>query len=185
MYNINEIPNLSIIVAIAQNNAIGKDNDLLWHISDDLKRFKSLTSGHTVIMGRNTWCSLPRRPLPKRRNIVLTHDPAFNDEGAEVAHSIAAVLDMVRGEEEAFIIGGAAIYRQFLPFVSHLYVTWVWRDFDADVFFPAIDLSLFGQVSQSERYTDSESGLVFSYADYVRRPEAKSALNNAKSGLLV
>ncbi|MBR4715308.1 MAG: dihydrofolate reductase, partial [Bacteroidales bacterium] len=74
MFDIHALPNISIIVAIAQNNAIGKDNDLIWHISDDLKRFKALTSGHTVIMGRNTWNSLPRRPLPKRRNIVLTHD---------------------------------------------------------------------------------------------------------------
>ena len=97
MFDIHALPNISIIVAIAQNNAIGKDNDLIWHISDDLKRFKALTSGHTVIMGRNTWNSLPRRPLPKRRNIVLTHDVTFAEEGAEVAHSLQQVLDMVRG----------------------------------------------------------------------------------------
>ena len=138
MFDIHALPNISIIVAIAQNNAIGKDNDLIWHISDDLKRFKALTSGHTVIMGRNTWNSLPRRPLPKRRNIVLTHDVTFAEEGAEVAHSLQQVLDMVRDEEEAFIMGGAAVYRQFLPFVNHIYVTWVWQDFDADVYFPVI-----------------------------------------------
>ena len=161
---------LSIIVAIAQNNAIGKDNDLLWHISDDLKRFKALTSGHPVIMGRNTWNSLPRRPLPKRRNIVLTHDTAFCDEGSEVAHSIAAVLNMVRYEEEAFIIGGGAIYREFLPFVDKLYVTHVWHDFDADVFFPVIDCSVFVKVSETERTLDETSGLSYSYAEYQRRP---------------
>lgn len=176
MYNTNEIPNLSIIVAIAQNNAIGKDNDLLWHISDDLKRFKSVTSGHTVIMGRNTWRSLPRRPLPKRRNIVLTHDSSFCDDGAEVAHSLAEVFDMVRGEEEAFVIGGAAIYRQMLPFVRRLFVTWVWKDFDADVYFPVIDNSVFAKVSETERFSDSESGLLFSYADYERRPSAKTLI---------
>lgn len=171
MFDIHALPNISIIVAIAQNNAIGKDNDLIWHISDDLKRFKSLTSGHTVIMGRNTWNSLPRRPLPKRRNIVLTHDVTFAEEGAEVAHSLQQVLEMVRDEEEAFIMGGAAVYRQFLPFVNHIYVTWVWQDFDADVYFPVIDMSVFAKVSESEVFVDAESGLRFSYADYQRRPQ--------------
>lgn len=171
MFDIHALPNISIIVAIAQNNAIGKDNDLIWHISDDLKRFKALTSGHTVIMGRNTWNSLPRRPLPKRRNIVLTHDVTFAEEGAEVAHSLQQVLDMVRDEEEAFIMGGAAVYRQFLPFVNHIYVTWVWQDFDADVYFPVIDMSVFAKVNESEVFVDAESGLRFSYADYQRRPQ--------------
>lgn len=171
MFSIHAKPNLSIIVAIAQNNAIGKDNDLIWHLSDDLKRFKALTSGHTVIMGRNTWNSLPRRPLPKRRNIVLTHSDTFADEGAETAHSVQQVLEMVRGEEEAFVMGGAAVYRQFLPFVDHIYVTWVWQDFDADVYFPVIDMSVFSKVSESEVFTDAESGLRFSYADYRRRPQ--------------
>lgn len=171
MFDIHALPNISIIVAIAQNNAIGKDNDLIWHISDDLKRFKALTSGHTVIMGRNTWNSLPRRPLPKRRNIVLTHDVTFAEEGAEVAHSLQQVLEMVRDEEEAFIMGGAAVYRQFLPFVNHIYVTWVWQDFDADVNFPVIDMSVFAKVSESEVFVDAESGLRFSYADYQRRPQ--------------
>ena len=171
MFDIHALPNISIIVAIAQNNAIGKDNDLIWHISDDLKRFKALTSGHTVIMGRNTWNSLPRRPLPKRRNIVLTHDDTLAEEGAEVAHSLQQVLEMVRDEEEAFIMGGAAVYRQFLPFVNHIYVTWVWQDFDADVYFPVIDMSIFAKVSESEVFVDAESGLRFSYADYQRCPQ--------------
>ena len=171
MFDIHALPNISIIVAIAQNNAIGKDNDLIWHISDDLKRFKALTSGHTVIMGRNTWNSLPRRPLPKRRNIVLTHDVTFAEEGAEVAHSLQQVLEMVRDEEEAFIMGGAAVYRQLLPFANRIYVTWVWQDFDADVYFPVIDMSVFAKVSESEVFVDAESGLRFSYADYQRRPQ--------------
>lgn len=164
-----QIPNLSIIVAIARNNAIGKDNDLLWHISDDLKRFKALTSGHPVVMGRNTWNSLPRRPLPKRRNIVLTHDSAFCDEGVEVAHSIAGVFKMVRDEEESFIIGGGSIYKEFLPFVQKLYVTHVWKDFDADVFFPVIDGSAFIKTGESERFVDPETNLPYSFADYYRR----------------
>ena len=184
MYDINPFPNLSIIVALAQNMAIGRDNDLLWHISDDLKRFKSLTAGHTVVMGRRTFDSLPKKPLPKRRNIVLTHDPscAFDvpptaSGTLEVAPSIPQVLRMVQGEEETFIMGGGAIYRDFLPLVGRLYVTWVYKDFEADVFFPVIDPSAFRQVSLSDRMTDPESGLEFAYAEYVRLvglgPQAK------------
>lgn len=169
------MPNLSIIVACAQNMAIGKDNDLLWHISDDLKRFKALTTGHTVIMGRKTFDSLPFKPLPKRRNIVLTHDKDFHFEVApsatgtlEVAHGVEEVLRMVAGEEQAFVMGGAAIYRELLPHVQNLYVTWVYRDFEADVFFPDIDLNTFRQVRISERFEDAGSGLSYAYADYVR-----------------
>lgn len=168
MVNKNLIPNLSIIVAVADNNAIGKDNDLLCHISDDLRHFKQVTSGHSVIMGRNTWNSLPRRPLPRRRNIVLTHDVSFSDEGTEVAHSINNVFDMIADEEETFIMGGAAVYAQFLPFVSKLYVTRIYKSFEADVFFPTIDLSMFNVVSESELFHDSESDVDFRYFEYER-----------------
>lgn len=170
MFNPDKLPNLSIIVAVARNYAIGKDNDLIWHISDDLKRFKALTSGHPVIMGRNTWNSLPRRPLPKRRNIVLSHDDTFSPEGAEVARSLQAALDLVHDEDESFVMGGAAIYRLFLPLVRSIYVTWVWNDFDADVFFPVIDESVFHKVDESERFLDPSSGLQYSYAEYKRLP---------------
>lgn len=170
MVDINPTPNLSIIVAVAQNGAIGKDNNLLWHISDDLRRFKSLTSGHTVVMGRNTYESLPKKPLPKRRNIVLTHDSAFAPEGVEVAHSLSDILRMVAGEEETFIMGGAALYQQMMPFVSRMYVTWVYHDFDADVYFPTIDLSLFRQTSITEKLYDEASHLHYAYAEYNRLP---------------
>lgn len=160
-------PNLSIIVAAASNRAIGRDNQLLWHIGDDLRRFKSLTSGHPVIMGRRTFESLPKRPLPKRRNIVLTHRTDFSHDGVEVARSIHDVFQLVRFEDESFVIGGADIYQQFLPFAQKLYVTWVHRDFEGDVFFPVIDPSRFRMVQQSELFLDSESGLYYSYADYV------------------
>lgn len=161
--------NISIIVAAAQNMAIGKNNDLLWHISDDLKRFKALTSGHTVVMGRKTFDSLPKKPLPKRRNIVLTHDKDFCYEGVEVAHTIAEVLKMV-GSEECFVMGGAAIYEQFLPFAERLFVTWVHANFEADVYFPKIDESIFRKVQETERVKDEPSGLEYSYADYCRIP---------------
>lgn len=162
--------NLSIIVAIAQNGAIGKDNNLLWHISDDLKRFRALTSGHSVVMGRRTFDSLPKKPLPNRRNIVLTHNHDFASSDVEVAFSVGQVLKMALSDDETFIIGGATLYQQFLPFANHLYVTWVYRDFDADAFFPPIDLSLFRQSSISPVVTDPISGLPFAYADYYRLP---------------
>lgn len=168
MVDINKRPNLSIIVAAAQNYAIGRDNNLIWHISDDLKRFKSLTTGHPVIMGRRTYESLPKRPLPKRRNIVLTHDQNFHPDGVEVAHSIQQVFDLVKDEDESFVMGGATLYQQFLPFVQRLYVTWVYRDFEADVYFPVIDKSTFRLVCQTDKVLDEQSGLIFNYADYER-----------------
>ena len=174
MVSIDKLPNLSIIVAIAENNAIGKNNDLLCHISDDLKHFKSITSGHPVVMGRNTWNSLPRRPLPKRRNIVLTHDASFFENDVEVAHSIQQVFDLVSSEEESFIMGGAAIYKQFLPFASKLYITWIDKCFDADVFFPEIDFSLYSKISESERFYDEKSDVAFRYAEYTKNPSANS-----------
>ena len=132
---------ISIIVAIASNNAIGKNNDLLWHIPADLKRFKLITSGHPVIMGKRTWESLPRRPLPNRRNIVITDIQGETIEGCEMAYAIDEAIAMCDPAEENFIIGGASVYRQFLPHADRLYLTLVKKDFDADVFFPEIDFS--------------------------------------------
>ncbi len=110
---------ISIIVAIASNYAIGKDNDLLWHISDDLKRFKRITSGHTVVMGKNTFYSLPFRPLPKRRNIVLTDVPGEKIEGCEMAYSIDHAIELMDENSENFIMGGGSIYRQFMPLAQN------------------------------------------------------------------
>ena len=141
MIDTNTKPNLSIIVAMAQNRAIGKDNDLLWHLGGDLKRFKQLTTGHTVVMGRKTWESLPKRPLPRRRNIVLTQNPDFEAPGAEVVHSVNALFKTLQGNsDEVFVMGGASVYELLLPFTNRLYVTRIYRDYEADVFFPAIDM---------------------------------------------
>lgn len=163
--------NLSIIVAVAQNLAIGKNNDLLWHISADLKRFKALTVGHTVVMGRRTFDSLPHKPLPMRRNIVLTHDESFCFNDVEVAHNIEELLRVTAHEEETFVMGGAAVYRQLLPYASTLYVTWVHRDFEGDVFFPAFEDKGFLLQQQTEPMLDERSGLVYHYADYKRSLE--------------
>lgn len=159
---------LSIIVAIAQNNAIGNNNDLLCHLSDDLKRFKALTSGHPVIMGRKTFDSLPKKPLPNRRNIVLTRDASFDYPGVEVVNTMEQALSVVPSDEEAFIMGGATIYEQFLPYVDKLYVTWIYQDFTADTFFPPIDTNIFHQTSITETYQDPTNQIKYAYAEYER-----------------
>jgi dihydrofolate reductase len=156
----------SIIVAIAQNMAIGKNNDLLWHLSEDLKYFKKTTSGKTVIMGYNTWLSLPVKPLPKRRNVVLIPDGSFDNPDFESAYSIEEVGKICSGDGECFIIGGGSVYQQFLPLADRLYITWVYKDFDADIFFPEIDFSQWKEISLSERHHDETEGLDFAFAVY-------------------
>jgi dihydrofolate reductase len=125
---------ISIIVAIAQNNAIGKNNQLLWHIPADLKRFKHLTTGHTIVMGKRTFESLPIRPLPNRRSIVITDIAGEQMEGCIMAYSIEEAIDKMDDEKENFIIGGGSVYRQFLPIAQQLYLTIVQSDFEADTF---------------------------------------------------
>ena len=170
MIDVNKRPSLSIIVAMAENLAIGKDNDLLWHLGSDLKRFKRLTMGHPVVMGRRTWESLPKRPLPGRRNIVFTQNPDFEDEGAEVVHSVNGLFKALKDcNDEVFVMGGASIYQLLLPFTNKLYVTRVYREFDGDVFFPVIDMSEFNLVSLSDPMFDEESGLDYAYEEYDRK----------------
>jgi dihydrofolate reductase len=141
---------LTIIVAIAKNNAIGKNNDLLWHISGDLKRFKQITSGHAVIMGRRTFFSLPNGALPNRRNIVITDCPEDCCPGAEKVASIEEAISICNSNEENFIIGGGMIYAQFLPIADKIYLTVVDRDYDADVFFPEINYNEWAIETEAE-----------------------------------
>ena len=171
MIDTNKKPNLSIIVAQAENRAIGLNGDMPWHLSGDLKRFKQLTMGHPVIMGRRTWESLPKRPLVGRRNSVFSQNEDFAPEGAEEVRSINGLFDLLRDcDDEVFIIGGGRIYNMLMPWVNRLYITWVHKDFpEADTFFPAIDLSEFTKVNQTERMIDEKSGLEFSYAEYDRK----------------
>jgi len=160
---------LSIIVAIAQNNAIGKDNDLLWHISEDLKRFKRTTLNHTVVMGLNTFYSLPVRPFPNRRNIVIVDDKIVKIEGCEMAYSIEEAVDLCDENQENFICGGASIYRQFLPLADKLYLTVVYKDFEADTFFPEINYNDWKLIEESERMFDEKTQLTYAYFTYERK----------------
>jgi dihydrofolate reductase len=156
----------SIIVAIAENNAIGKNNDLLWHISADLKYFKQITFGHTVIMGKNTWLSLRIKPLPNRKNIVISQTLSLNGENVFVARTIQEAIDICDCNTENFIIGGGKIYEQFLPVADKLYITHIHQSFDADTFFPVIDTNRFILESQSPTFTDAKSNLNFSFSVY-------------------
>ncbi len=160
--------NISIIVAIAENFAIGKNNDLLFHLPNDLKRFKKITSGHTIIMGRNTLLSLPKWPLPNRRHIVITDDKNDNFPGCEMVFSIGEATEKVKNEKEAFVIGGGMIYKQFYPIAGKLYLTLVHKPFDADVYFPEINYSLWNEVEREDFY-DEKNDFNYSYLDLERK----------------
>ncbi|MBE0640120.1 MAG: dihydrofolate reductase [Bacteroidales bacterium] len=159
---------ISIIVAVAENMAIGKDNQLLWHISEDLKRFKILTSGHTVVMGRNTWLSLPKRPLPHRINIVITDNPTECFEGCLMVNSIEAAIAKCPKDEESFVMGGASIYRQFMPLADRLYVTRVDQPFEGDTFFPEIKPEDWKILEQSTWFDIPDGSFRYRFENYSR-----------------
>jgi dihydrofolate reductase len=160
---------ISIIVAVSEDWGIGKGNELLWKISEDLKRFKRLTTGNTVIMGKKTWESLPRRPLPGRTNIVLTDDPNETIEGSVTVYSIEEALGKCKKEDENFVIGGGSVYRQFMPIADRLYITHIHQKAPADVYFPEIDPDTW-QVAEKTDFEVSETNPVaYSYVIYIRR----------------
>jgi dihydrofolate reductase len=161
---------ISIIVAIADNNAIGKNNDLLAYISADLKRFKQLTTGHAIAMGRKTFESLPNGALPNRTNIVLTHQPNYKAEGCMVVRSITEALQLCVNESEIFIIGGSSIYKAFIEVVNKLYITRIHKEFiDADTFFPVINFSDWSIESEENELVDAKTDIRYSYINYIRK----------------
>lgn len=159
---------ISIIVAIAQNNAIGKDNQLLWHIPEDLKRFKALTTGHTIVMGKRTFESLPLRPLPNRRSIVITDIPGEKIPGCEMAYSINEAIAKMDEGKENFIIGGGMVYKQFMPLAHKLYLTIVHKDFEADTFYSVIDYSQWDEIAREDIKGADSLGFDYSYITYER-----------------
>ncbi|MDY0906846.1 dihydrofolate reductase [Pedobacter sp. CFBP9032] len=157
MTNEQKSPSLSIAVATGENKEIGKNNQLLWHMPADLKFFKQTTSGHTVILGRKTFDSVGR-PLPNRRNIVITRDASLQIEGAEVVNSLDEALLITQNEEkQVFIIGGAEIYRQALPKTDLLYLTTIHHQFDADTFFPEFDRNEWEVLSSEPHQADEKN----------------------------
>lgn len=160
---------ISLIAAIGHNNVIGKDNGLLWHLPDDLKRFKQLTQGHPVIMGRKTWESLPEkyRPLPGRTNIVVTRDVTYEAPGATIAHSVPEAFEYAgkaAGADDICVIGGGELYRATLPFATRLYLTLVDDPTPGTVTFP--DYHEF--TKETERTEHSENGINYSWVTLER-----------------
>ncbi len=158
---------ISLIVAMAENRVIGRGGDLPWHLSADLKRFKKLTLGHVVIMGRKTFESIGR-PLPRRRSLVLSRDPACRLPGAEIAASLEQALALAAGEDQVFVIGGAAVFAEALPLADRLYLTLVHAEVDGDVFFPEVDLESWRLVSEQRHKADSKHAYPFSFLTYER-----------------
>lgn len=161
---------LSIIVAVADgNNAIGRKGDLLCHMPADLRHFKHVTSGHTVIMGKRTWFSLPKHPLPGRRNIVITDIAGETFDGAETVYSIDEARQKIQAGEEAFIIGGGMIYRQFMPLADRLYITHLHASFpDADTFFPDITPDVWRRIEEERYEADTDNPVPYTFAVYSR-----------------
>jgi dihydrofolate reductase len=158
---------LTLVAAVAKNGVIGDSNALPWHLPEDLKHFKQLTSGHAVIMGRKTWESLPLRfrPLPGRLNIVLTRDPSYVATGASVVHTLQEALKVGAGGT-AFIIGGAELYAHALPLAERLELTEIDRDFPGDVFFPEIAPDEWREISRQPGI--SSNGLCYAFTTYER-----------------
>jgi dihydrofolate reductase len=154
-------------------SAIGRNNNLLFHLPEDLKRFKKITSGHAVIMGKKTLYSLPGGPLPNRRNIVITDIPGETFEGCETVYSIEQAVDAVRNEQLAFVIGGGMIYRQFYPISGKLYLTMAQKDFEADTFFPEINFNEWEEISR-ETHFDEKNNFSYSNIDLVRSSRQNS-----------
>ena len=148
---------ITIIAAIGLNNELGKDNDLIWHLPADLKRFKKVTTGHAIIMGRKTFESIGK-PLPNRRSIIITRNILYKKEGCEVVHSLEDAIKLIQDQEHAFIIGGAQIYREAIEkkLVDQLDITKVHQNFDADVFFPTLELSSWEEISEETFLPDDK-----------------------------
>ena len=159
---------VTIVVAIGENNAIGKNNELLWYLPKDLRHFKTITKGHTVIMGRKTFESVGK-PLPNRRNIIITRNTDLAIEGTEVVHTLEDALELCKQDEEVFIIGGAEIYKIAMPHTDKIYLTVVHENFEADAFFPEIDHNLWLETASEKHLPDDKNNLSFTFSTLERK----------------
>ena len=161
---------LSIIVAKANNNVIGKDNTLIWHLPEDLKRFKALTTGKTIIMGRKTFDSLGRI-LPNRKHVVITRNLYFkvDSDMVKVIHEIEELKEYIDSKEECFVIGGGVIYNMLMPYVDKIYVTQLNEDFEGDTYFPIIDENIWKIEKREEGIKNQENPYNYEYIDYIRK----------------
>ena len=160
---------LTIIVAAGENNAIGKDNKLIWHLKDDLKRFKKLTSGHHIIMGRKTFESFPK-PLPNRTHVIVTRQKEYQvPNGVIVVNSLANAIEATKGDSQPFIIGGGEIYKQALLFANKIEITRVHHEFEADTFFPEIDESIWKETNNLLHSQDSDHEYECTFVTYIKK----------------
>ena len=159
-----------VIAAMGSNNELGKNNNLIWHLQADLKRFKKLTTGHTIIMGRNTFESIGK-PLPNRKSVIITRNRNYRQEGCKVVHSLEEALQWVKDDEKAFIIGGSQIYEESLKkgIVDQLDVTLIHENFDADVFFPEIEKQLWKESSREDFKANMKDKYDYSFIRYRKR----------------
>ena len=158
---------LTIIAAIAHNNVLGKDNQLIWHLPADLKRFKKTTTGHCVIMGRKTYQSLGK-PLPNRTNIVITRNPHFKAKGCTVVNSLETALEAAKTDDNPFILGGSQIYKQAMAVADILDLTFVHHSFEGDVFFPKIDLKIWKETMRQDFKADAKNKYDYSFVRFER-----------------
>ncbi len=159
---------ITIIAAVAANNALGKNNQLIWHIPADLKRFKKVTSNHHVIMGRKTYESLGK-PLPNRTNIIITHNKEYTVEGCVIVNSLQEAIEVVKEDSNPFILGGAQIYKQALDFADKLDLTLVHHNFEADAFFPEIDLKIWKEISREDFKANEKSSYNYSFVTFIKK----------------
>lgn len=160
---------LTIIVAAAQNDAIGKGNKLIWHLSDDLKRFKSLTNGHHIIMGRKTFESFPK-PLPNRTHIVITRQSDYKaPEGVIIVNTLEKAIEAAKSDPQPFIIGGGEIYKQSMALADKIELTRVHEDFEGDTFFPKVDLNIWKETANTFHTKDEKHKYEFSFLTYERK----------------
>ncbi len=157
---------IALIAALDKNNGIGKDNKLLCYLPADLKRFKQLTTGHCIVMGRKTFESLPNGPLPNRRNIVLTRNHSFKADGVDVIHSLEDIFDICKNEEKVFVIGGEEVYKLFIQKADILHITRIHHQFDADAFFPDFNEKEWQLVNEVENQPDEKNKFSYSFLDY-------------------
>ena len=163
---------LKILVAFDENRVIGKNNALIWHLPADLKRFKALTTGQVIIMGRKTYESIGR-PLPLRRNIILTHDKQFIAEGCEICHHPDDILNALSNEQEIMVIGGATLFELWLPIADCLYITYIDGEFEGDVFFPEWDFIQWNKITHETHAADDKNPHDYVFTAWKRYPSEK------------
>jgi dihydrofolate reductase len=159
---------ITIIAAIAENNALGKDNQLIWHLPADLKRFKQVTLNHHIIMGRKTFESLGK-PLPNRTTIIITRNKNYRVKGCIVVNSLKKAIEASKQDENPYILGGAEIYRQAIEIADKLDITFIHKEFEADAFFPEIDHKIWKETSREDFKADTNNKYNFSFVTYNRK----------------